>query len=115
MDQTASARRPDSGVGHLADAVVGEIPSLVGLNAHDVAAPELVERADERALFEIAGVRENVEPEIATDRRRDLGGRAGVLREQRQPLGHNRLHSRHRVVARRCPADSPDPSGRVRQ
>ena len=103
MDQ-APPRRTDAGVGDLADAVVAEIPSLVGLNADDVAPPELVERADERVLFEVAGLRQDVEPEIASHRRRDLGGRARVLREQRQPRGHNGLHSRQR-------ASSPDVPG----
>ena len=99
MDE-APARRSDSAVGDLADAVVAEIPPLVRLNADDVAPPELVERADERVLLEVAGLGENVEPEIAPHGCRDFGGRACVLREQRQSRGDNRLHLRQRVVTR---------------
>ena len=95
----APARRSDSAVSDLADAVVAEIPPLVRLNADDVAPPELVERADERVFLEVAGLGENVEPEIAPHRCRDFGGRARVVREQRQSRGDNRLHLRQRVVA----------------
>ena len=59
---------PICAVCDLADAVVAEIPPLVRLNADDVASPELVERADECVLLEIAGLRQDVEPEIASHR-----------------------------------------------
>ena len=52
------ARRPDPAVRDLADAIVAEIPPLAGLRANDLAAPELVERAHERVLFEIAHLSE---------------------------------------------------------
>lgn len=45
-----------------------EVPSLVRLDADDLAPPELVERADECALLEIARLRQDVEPEIAAHR-----------------------------------------------
>ena len=67
----AAARRSNSAVGHFADAIVAEIPSLVRLDADDVPAPELVDGADEPVLFEVAGLGENVEPEIAPESGRD--------------------------------------------
>ena len=68
------------------------------LDADDVPAPELVDGADEPVLFEVAGLGENVEPEIAPHGCGDLSGRACVLREQRQSRGNNRLPLRQRVV-----------------
>src|SRR5206468_4045963 len=99
MDE-APPRRSDSGVSDLADAIVTEIPLLVRLNPDDVPAPELVEASDERVFLEVAGLGKNVEPEITPYGRRDLSGRACVLREQRQSRRDNRLHLRQRGVTR---------------
>ena len=71
MDEPAP-RRSDRRVGDLANAIVAEIPSLVRLNADDVAAPELVERAHERVLFEVACLGQEVEPESRGRRPRRL-------------------------------------------
>ena len=64
------------------------------LDADDVPAPELVDGADEPVLFEVAGLGENVEPEIAPESGRDFGGCACFLREQRQSRRHHGLHLR---------------------
>ena len=96
----ATARRADCAVRDLPDTVVAEVPPLVRLHADDVPPPEFVERADERVLFEIAGLRQDVEPEITSHCRRDLGGGTRLLREQRQPRRDHRLHSRQPGVAR---------------
>jgi hypothetical protein len=78
MDQP-SACRSDFVVGHFADAVVTEIPPLVGLNAHNVAAPELVESTNERIFLQIACPGENVESEITPNGGCDLGCRSRFI------------------------------------
>ena len=109
------ARRTDPAVGDLTDAVVAEVPPLVRLHADDMAPPELVERADERVLLEVAGLREDVEAEIASDRRRHFRGGARLVREQRQPRRDDRLHLRQRVVAAGRLAGAPAPCVRARR
>jgi hypothetical protein len=83
----ASARRPESAVRNLANAIVTEIPLFIRSNPNNMTLPELVESADERSLFEIAGLGEDIEPEIAPDRGRNLRDLACLIRQQCQARG----------------------------
>ena len=89
-----SSRGADSAVRDLANPIVAEVPSLVRLHADDVTLPELVERAHEHGLFEIACPRQEIELKVAADGGGDFCRRARFVGEERKPRGNNRLHAR---------------------
>ena len=82
-----------------------EVPGFAALDPHDVAAPQLVQRAHHDVFLQIADLRDEVERERAADRRRDLGDVPGGVVEPRQPRRDDRLHARRSRLLVRVAAE----------
>ena len=104
----------DARVRGFADAVMAEVVAVETLLADDVALPQLVERADEGGLLELARLFEHVEGERATDGGGDLerfGGFLGQLVETRPDRGQDprRQPADRRIVVAR-PVEGGQPA-----
>jgi hypothetical protein len=81
-------------VGNLADLVVAEVVGVGAPLAHDTAAPEFVQSANQRLFAGVARIREDSRRELSADRRGEADQIPRWLGQLRQAIFNNGLHLR---------------------